>query len=231
MSDNQIATQPDFINEGLHAKMLARRKILTKLYTTLLEDEMWTEMDKSMIGQMVGARDLNKYHDIVSSRDVKDKGPWVLITINPKKTVFGIEEGHLTNVALYEFLSEDFVYTINKSLAKKWIGDYIWCLETRGLDEHGQFTGIHCHMFLNRGNKSPFELVREFKNTFKDICDVDNIHCLNFKYFSDDKSINGFNYVSGLKNGAPKEHAETDKLFREEYCMSMTYRQPCLDFA
>lgn len=112
-------------------------------------------------------------------------GNVLFITINPRP-----------DVSL-----EEFIKSMNKFKSKVWIEDYIYVYEQRGTTEQESGKGFHAHILLWKpDNKKSHEVIRETKNTFKNICSIDNPSILNIKNCKDEDIDKRKNYMLGHKN-------------------------------
>lgn len=102
-----------------------------------------------------------------------------------------------------------FIKTINKFLSKVWIEDYIYVLEQRGTTEEESGKGFHTHILLWKpDNKKSHEVIRETKNTFKNICSIENPAILNIQNCKEEDLDKRKNYMmgnKGLQNDPSKE--------------------------
>lgn len=111
---------------------------------------------------------------------------------------------------------------IGKSLKKKWIVDWIWCLETRGMLGE-EIYGIHAHIRVKVTNgKYSYECKREMYNTFKNI--VGNVQHVNVRYGNREGSF--IEYVKGIKKEKIKENALIDKIYRGKNKLEDYYEKP-----
>ena len=112
-------------------------------------------------------------------------GNVLFITINPRPDV----------------LLDEFMKSMNKFKSKVWIEDYIYVYEQRGITEEESGKGFHAHILLWKpDNKKSHEVIRETKNTFKNICSIDNPSILNIKNCKDEDIEKRKNYMLGHKN-------------------------------
>ena len=96
---------------------------------------------------------------------------------------------------------EDFMRAMNKFKSKVWIEDYIYVYEQRGITKEESGKGFHSHILLWKpDNKKSHEVIRETKNTFKNICSIDNPSILNIKNCKDEDIEKRKNYMLGHKN-------------------------------
>ena len=77
---------------------------------------------------------------------------------------------------------EEFHKCIKKFISKVWIEDYIYVMEQRGVTEEESGKGFHAHALIWKpDSKKSHEVIRETKNTFKNICSIDNPQILNIQ--------------------------------------------------
>jgi len=131
-------------------------------------------------------------------------GNVLFITINPRP-----------DVSL-----EEFMKVMNKFKSKVWLEDYIQVYEQRGTTEQESGKGFHAHILLWKpDNKKSHEVVRETKNTFKNICSIDNPSILNIKNCKDEDIEKRKNYMLGHKN----TEADPSKQVKQE--IDLIWRQ------
>lgn len=124
-----------------------------------------------------------------------------LITINPKPD---------TNL-------REFVNKVKNSMAKKWIKKSCWCFEWRKNED-----GLHCHGIIEHGQKRPSEIIREFKNTFKNMIGTEkhiNIKKINNKA----EYLRCIGYLKGMKRGTEKNNHDEDLKNRKKYNLENIY--------
>lgn len=121
------------------------------------------------------------------------KPPYAFITINPYK----------------EVTLDELQKYINKFIKRKIIDAYYLVYEVRKND----LTGLHCHMLV-KYNCKPFDLKRNAKSTFKNICDDSNPCILNIKYIEYDILESKINYMNGNKKDAKSEGVQATKIYR-----------------
>jgi len=96
---------------------------------------------------------------------------------------------------------DDFKKTMIKFKSKVWIENYIYVFEQRGTTEAESGRGFHSHILLWKpDSKKSHEVVRETKNTFKNICSIDNPSILNIKNCKEEDIPKRKNYMLGQKN-------------------------------
>lgn len=141
-------------------------------------------------------------------------GNVLFITINPRP-----------DVSL-----EEFIKSMNKFKSKVWIEDYIYVYEQRGTTEQESGKGFHAHILLWKpDNKKSHEVIRETKNTFKNICSIDNPSILNIKNCKDEDIEKRKNYMLGHKNTeidpSKQVKQEIDLIWRERNNIENYYQK------
>lgn len=131
-------------------------------------------------------------------------GNVLFITVNPRPDV--------------DF--KTFHKSIKKYLSKVWIDNYIYVLEQRGTNMEELGRGFHSHILLWKcDGKKSHEVIRETKNTFKNICSVDNPSVLNIKNCKEEDIDKRKNYMLGDKS---IEHDPSKQVKQE---MDIIWRQ------
>lgn len=109
----------------------------------------------------------------------------------------------------------DVLKKIEKCLTKRWIVNYMWCLEWRDLNK-----GMHCHMRLEiKGGKQSYRCKGEVYNTFKHL--VGNKNHIHAHYNNDCSHFD--EYIKGYRNGKPKETSKIDAVMRKKYELKNYY--------
>ena len=120
-------------------------------------------------------------------------GNILFITINPRPDV----------------TLDEFIKACNKFKSKVWIEDYIHVYEQRGTTEQDSGKGFHSHILLWKpDSKKSHEVIRETKNTFKNICSIENPQILNIQNCKEEDIEKRTNYLigqKGLQNDPSKE--------------------------
>lgn len=150
---------------------------------------------------------IKEVRNFVQEYDAGKWTEWIFMTVNPRPDV----------------ILQDIVKYVDKAKNKKWITKYAYTYEQRS-ESIDTVKGIHVHMLLYRGTKKMHEVQREFKNTFKKICDTDNMHCLNFQKVKPDHIVRRYNYIAGVKKDEykhPRQHV--DKIWRENVGLEHIY--------
>lgn len=171
-------------------KQLAFRRALinfyTKKYEVMLENGLFDET-------LTDVKEARQTIDDLS----KNCTEWMFVTVNPRNDV----------------TLEDFQIKIDKLLKKKWIDNYIYCIEQRSV-EPNVYSGIHTHMLIhNSVNKKFSEFKREFVSTVNSICDAQNPSILNFRSVKDDSDLKKMiSYIKGSKDVSKDKTYKSDQI-------------------
>ena len=130
------------------------------------------------------------------------KPPHCLITINVR-----------SEVSLQQLIKK-----VNKFTKRKIVREYIYCYEVRKAD----LSGLHCHLLCKYDCK-PYDLKRNVRSTFKDVCDASHPDILNIKYVSDENLQSKYEYICGVKTEKKSEGVEASKRYREMHNLQPTY--------
>ena len=153
----------------------------TKAITDMVSDATKLELRE---GKIENSRLIQIYEGYKKNIDNK-YGNVLFITVNPRPDVNLI----------------DFMKALKKYISKVWIEDAIYVLEQRGISEDDSGRGFHAHILLWKpDSKKSHEVIRETKNTFKNICSIDNPSILNIKNCKDEDIEKRKNYMLGSKN-------------------------------
>lgn len=135
---------------------------------------------------------LEKAYNITAS-----KPPYMFVTINTRPDIS------------YDVFKKTVDKFINKKTTLKYFGVY----EHRGSEvENG---GLHAHILVHY-SQTPYGFKRGTKNTFKNLCDVNNPHALNFRNVAEDKIESKISYMLGDKASSKLSKVEADKIWRIE---------------
>lgn len=124
---------------------------------------------------------------------VVTKPPFALITINPYPVI----------------TLDELTKAVNKFKKRKIIDAYAYVYEVRKED----FTGLHCHMIV-KYNCKPYDLKRNVKSTFKNVCDESNPSILNIKYIEEQNLYSKLQYIKGNKKDAKMPGVTATKEYR-----------------
>lgn len=168
-------------------------------------------------GKIENTKLINIYEGYKKNIDNK-YGNVLFITINPRPDVTLV----------------DFMKAMNKFKSKVWIEDYIYVYEQRGTDESQQGKGFHSHILLWKpDNKKSHEVIRETKNTFKNVCSVENPSILNIQNCKDEDIQKRKNYMlgeKGLQNDPSKEAKQkVDVEWRKSVELEPYYKKRRID--
>lgn len=130
---------------------------------------------------------------------------------------------------------DDLVYAVTKAMSKKWLTEKIerdmvlFTFEQRGRTEKDIGQGIHCHVVFPRNGKQPCKIRREMQNTFKHLGNMEDPHCLSFKWKVGEVAVKrAYDYIKGEKNPKNKDKQDmmvVDKVWRRKMNMVQYYDQ------
>lgn len=118
----------------------------------------------------------------------------------------------------------EFKKAVDKYTQRKWVRSYVYVYEQRGMHDQELGKGIHMHMILVKPEKNFARLLKETKNTFKDLIDDNCSSAIDIdgRYLRDLK--NSITYILGKKKDPTKQlKQEMDKLWREKYNIKEYY--------
>lgn len=198
----------DYNNYHEARALKARNRAEIKIYEKLYYDQLLAKIELGDFSNFHPA-----FHDVLEKhRETKLSKPrYVFITINP------------SDVLIDEEKVQRLTKKLNKCVSKKWINWWAYVIEQRS-ETSDEFSGLHAHMLIDRGEKVPFEVQREFKSTFREICDVDNPHCLNFKYIPHEAIEQKWQYMLGNKKDEKQSKVSIDLIFREKFKLEPYYK-------
>ncbi len=157
--------------------------------------------------------ELDEYHLKLKNLYSNKKGNlWLYLTINPKKD--------------QSFF--DFKPLVEKFVQRKMIIQFFYCYEQRGQTEEELGVGFHCHLLLRRSQTiKPNKFVRNAKNTFKNITNVNNPQIFHFRWCPQEYYLDKVAYISGLKNDEEKDlKCKMDTVWRLLHSLSPYYGEP-----
>lgn len=182
----------DFTCISTKAKQAALQKLLTNYhYQDIISNaDYYQEVDPKF------AEYLNSLNGKETEKGGKGKN-WVMVTVNPKP-----------DVSILTLRSR-----VDKFVGRTFAQMAIWAYEQRG-EEITDIHGIHAHIFIKRDTKvSPARIKQFAQSDFTDI--VGNDKHIDIRWFKDEDSINGVNYVKGIKADPDKQtKREVDILWR-----------------
>ena len=110
---------------------------------------------------------------------------------------------------------KDFLKAVYKSVSKKWLSVGLFVIEQRGETQQEAGRGFHTHILFNKGQKHSI-IVREMKNSFKHIVDIENTHFFNLKNIDTEEYKRKEEYIL-YEKADPEKHLkqEIDILFRQ----------------
>lgn len=200
--ESRLKICPISINEAKEIILKAERDALYAFYKSLFQRQYVSDFMSEGILPHDHANE-DQMEVIRRARDmVVSKPPFALITVNPYKQIT---------------LDELTKYVL-KFVDRKIIDNYMYVYEVRKSD----MSGLHCHMLV-KYNCKPYDLKRNLKSTFKNICDESNPHILNIKYISDDILPSKIEYLKGNKKDAKKEGVLATIKYRTENGLCPVY--------
>lgn len=135
---------------------------------------------------------------------------WVFITISPKDTV-----------PFSKFKETCIKFAQRKMFNKSWL-----VFEQRGknLDECGK--GFHAHIECERNVEyKPSQIIRNTKNTFKNMCNLTVPSTLTVQHHGDDYHEDKMEYIKGVKTGDGKDKKQlVDVKFRQKNNLEVCYK-------
>ena len=195
MDHDELGLQSDFIQTNSAAQQQALKLELIKYYRQEIRLGRYHYLLPADIAEKLS----------ISNDRYNQKPPYVFLTAN-------FREG----VSL-----EDFTKSVHKAANKAWITWVMYCFEQRA--ENSEYHGFHAHMILCRGDKRPFELIREFKSTFRHVLDSDNPGILNIKFIEQKNVIQKVDYIKGIKQTDKMLKAAMDKPWRKSVGLQDLY--------
>lgn len=160
-------------------------------------------------------QELEDNEDFLSQDPKYDEFKSILKEMNDKKKSGESTHIFLTVNSRPGTTLQNFMKKIRKCANKKWCTDIAVVIEQRSEDIAHMGEGIHAHMLINRGTEAA-KARKELKNTFKDICDVENPHCLNIQWRKGNGVEKALNYIKGIKKDEEKgKKMEIDKEWRK----------------
>lgn len=137
--------------------------------------------------------------------------PYVIVTINADKK--------------YDDRIKEFEKFCHEKLSRKWIDNILYVFEQREKDPEKPFKGIHCHAIIERKHKRQSEIEREFKRSFKTVCQSDNKSVLNFRYLAKKKDLDqAVHYLIAEKSDEKKQKGQIlDVMMREKFEIQPVY--------
>lgn len=158
-------------------KLKAFKKALTDMY--------YQQTMNEIRNGKLDIKEVKEVYENLKKEDDKRLGNVIFITVNPRPDVSMVESKKV----------------VEKIVKKKWVVDYMYVVEQRGIVESEMGKGHHYHLLIWREDgKKPSEIVREIRNTCKTICSVDNPSILNIKNCKDEDIPKRVGYMIGDKS-------------------------------
>lgn len=190
---------------------MGQQKAIEKIAKEYYYDKYRNEYE-SLI-QAFPQSDQADFRGYMENRSQKSRHKYVMVTVNP------------LNDTRFEY----FYKRIHKALRKCWIQASVTCIEWTAPESFkgGQFYngGLHMHTRLELvDGKDPYQVKREFYNTFKSICGPAGIKV---NYSNREDSFLKYIYGSEKKKGSPdflpKECNDITNLYRSHYKVPKTF--------
>lgn len=134
---------------------------------------------------------------------------YCFITINPRD-----------NVKL-----EDFRAKVEKLVTRNMFKEYIYVFEQRGSESKEAGKGFHSHILLRRNiSYKPSKIKENTKNTFKQVCEVNNPSILNIQFIGESFAKDKQDYITDCKTGEGKDlKQEIDIVWRKQFNIEPFY--------
>lgn len=203
---DQLKQSPDFSQSEIDA---IRKKAYTQVIQKKFYDYYQQQIEENPEFLTEKDSDIQLKYAIAKLSDRKDQlsSTHIFLTINPKEGV----------------ILQDLISKVEKCIKKKWITEFTYSYEQRSEEEATAGHGAHCHIVINRGTE-PAKAKKELKNTFKDICNVDNPHCLNIQFRKGDGVTKAINYIKGTKaDPAKQQKLKIDAIWRQQFALQPFY--------
>ena len=208
----QINNTPDLDSPQYQRKrdlyLEAEHILLKKKYMEIIHLEHELGLNSSF-------NDLESYSQQLKSLKANKRGNlWLYLTINPKKGS--------------SFF--DFKPLLERFVKRKIIEQFFYCYEQRGQTENELGEGFHCHLLLKRSLRvPPNKFVRNAKNTFKKITNVNNPQIFHYRWCPQEYLIDKIAYISGHKNDEEKDlKCKMDTVWRLLHSLQPYYGEPPL---
>jgi len=146
----------------------------------------------------------------VNMLNEKQVSPFMFITVNPKPTI----------------KPEQLIKLVNKWCARKCVIAAVYTFEQAGEDDDNMGHHPHAHILMEH-NMARSEFIRNIKNTFSQICNVNNDKLLNIRTCPEDSDIaKRYRYITGHKKDNDKaKKMEIDKIWRSKLGIDDFYKK------
>lgn len=110
---------------------------------------------------------------------------------------------------------------INDKINKKWIMNYIYCVEQRS-EIDTEFKGFHVHVIVESAkSKRKSEIIREFYSSYK--LYLGDKQKIDVRQFDSKILPNKLNYIQGIKKDEKMKKCDIDIIFRNIYKIEKLY--------
>lgn len=176
------------------------QKIISMEYEAELMGEKWMkvkEHEKFLKGKI--KENVAKEHN----------NGYCFITISPKED--------------YEF--SKFYDKVKKFVERNMFLQYRYVLEQRGVKDEDAGKGFHAHILVKRNlDYKPSKIALNSKNTFKDVCNVNNPKILNIQHIGEEFAKDKDEYMTGVKTGEGKDEKQAiDIIWRKANNIESVY--------
>lgn len=187
-------------SEHEKAQDFAKAKFLRALYADKLHTQL-KAINLSGTSKQAGT-DPETFKLIKEDFDRKElklkqlKSTHVLITVNPQEDEI-----------------ELLIKKVRKCISKSWVKGSIYCIEQRSSEQSIPSYGYHAHILIPRADKSPSQIAREVRSTFKALCGTDR--AIDLQWCDPKHAYNAYCYILGQKISPDKQaKVERDRSWR-----------------
>ena len=176
------------------------QKIISMEYEAELMGQKWID---------ITSHEKSLKDKLKEKKAIEHNNLYCFITISPK--------------ADYEF--SKFKDKVQKFVERNMFQQYRYVFEQRGTKPEEAGKGFHAHILVKRNlDYKPSKISVNSKNTFKDVCNVNNPNILNIQHIGAEFARDKDEYMTGVKTGEGKdEKQEIDKLWRETNHLESVY--------
>jgi len=166
---------------------------------TVISESVETQLNR-LFDERYRLDDLKRYNFISEKNLMREKTPYIFITINPNPHI----------------LLQEFIGIMNKMMSKPWIENYLYVYEQRGEDEGESGKGFHFHAIIEKPtNKSYAHILREMSSSANKVCDSSVSNFFNIKNISKEEKERKIIYLTGRKADVSKHlKQDIDIIFR-----------------
>lgn len=178
-----------------------------KVFRDILENEGFLEYKRPELKDRSSSYDYVETENPGKNGEKTNLANYAWITVNPKPDV---------NL-------EDFTKIIHKMYSKKWITGSLYIFEIGGKNQHQHSHGVI--KFNYRKDK----VLKELKNTVKNICNVDSNNCFCLRFLNDEKHVlQKIEYMQGQKTEDKMDAVDASQQWRSDNELAEYYGDPTL---